>query len=197
MEQRAITLCCPNCGGKIVPGQKECDWCHSPVIITRIDELENMGTPQINKYVREYSKILAQDSDAIGINKSIGLCYLKLRLIEKALIAFEHAMDDDPDDNEIYYYTAICLLKGKKAFLSQLPTINRILEYLNAAIMLEEKGIYYYFMAYIKYDYFERKHLRSEPRSSDLFKLALERGVLQEQKEQLYELLGVEKPDML
>jgi len=36
-------------------------------------------------------------------------------------------------------------------------------EYLNAAIMIELRGIYHYFLAYVKHDYFERKYLNIAP----------------------------------
>lgn len=60
------------------------------------------------------------------------MCYLKLKMYDKALGAFEKAIEDNFDDSEIYFYAAICLLNGKKAFLNQRPTIDKILEYLNA-----------------------------------------------------------------
>lgn len=48
------------------------------------------------------------------------------------------------------------------------PNINKAEEYLNAACMIEPKGFYYLFWAYIKYDYFERKFLNTSPDYKEL-----------------------------
>ena len=125
------------------------------------------------------------------------MCYLKLKMYDKALGAFEKAIEDNFDDSEIYFYAAICLLNGKKAFLNQRPTIDKILEYLNAALMIDPKGIYYYFMAYIKYDYFERKHFRTSPNYVDALQMANEAGLSDFDIEQLYTILNVARPDCI
>ena len=52
------------------------------------------------------------------------------------------------------------LLEGKKAFLTTRTVINQIETYINDAISIEDKGVYYYFWAYIKYDYYKRKSFR-------------------------------------
>ena len=95
--------------------------------------------------------------------------------------------------SETYFYAAICLLKGQKAFLTQRPIIDKIEEYLNAAIMIEPKGIYYFFWAYIKRDYYERKFFKTAPNSKELMKSALDAGLSQEDVKQLTEILGVGK----
>ena len=48
-------------------------------------------------------------------------------------------------------------IRGKKAFLSNKSTITQIETFINDAISIESKGVYYYFMAYIKFDYYKRK----------------------------------------
>jgi hypothetical protein len=86
---------------------------------------------------------------------------------------------------------------GKKAFLNQRPTIDKILEYINAAIMIEPKGIYYYYLAYIKYDYFERKHFRTSPNYLEAIRMATDAGLSDYDIEQMYAILGVARPDVL
>ena len=63
------------------------------------------------------------------------------------------------DQPDVFFYAAVSLLKGQKAFVAPRAAIDKCLEYLNAALMIEPKGIYQYFLAYIKYDYFSRKYL--------------------------------------
>lgn len=156
-----------------------------------------MPIQEVNKYAGVYRKALTENPDNTELNKSIAMCYLKLKMYDKALGAFEKAIEDNFDDSEIYFYAAVCLLNGKKAFLNQRSTIDKILEYLNAAIMIEPKGIYYYFMAYIKYDYFERKHFRTLPNYVDALQMANEAGLSDYDIEQLYLILNVVRPDCI
>jgi tetratricopeptide (TPR) repeat protein len=126
------------------------------------------------------------------------MCYLKLGLHDKALSAFEKAMEDNFDNSETFFYAAICLLKGKKAFLVQRPEIDRIEKYINAALAIEpNKGIYHYFMAYIKYDYFERKSLNTTPTYRAKLAEAKAAGISPVDIEQLFGILGVPRPDVL
>jgi len=100
------------------------------------------------------------------LNGALGICFLKLKLHDKALPFFEKAMEDNFADPNPYYYAAVCLLKGKKAFLAMRPEIDAMERYLEAAINLEPKGIFYYFRAYIKYDYYG---YRTEEQEKALF----------------------------
>lgn len=124
-------------------------------------------------------------------------CYLKLKLYDKAISCFDKALEDNLEDSEICFYAAVALLKGKKAFLTSRPVINKIEEYLNAAIMIEPRGIYYYFWAYIKYDYYYRKHFRSTPDYQKLLETASSSGYSEYDVHNLFDLLEVKKPDAM
>lgn len=197
MGQQIIELNCPGCGARVSTAQKECDWCHAPIIVSTFNSVYSMPMPEVNKYASTYRKALTENPDNIELNNSIAMCYLKLKLYDKALPAFESAMADNFDNSETFFYAAICLLKGKKAFLQQRPTIDKILEYIDAATMIEPRGIYYYFHAYIKYDYFARKRFNVSPNYLEVLALANQYGYSQFDIEQLYGILGVEKPDCL
>ena len=153
--------------------------------------------PEVNKYANEYRKALSDNPDNKDLNTSIAMCYLKLKLYDKALSAFEKAIEDNFDNSETFFYAAICLLQGNKAFLTQRPTIDKIEEYINAALMIEPKGIYYYFWSYIKYDYFNRKYFNTNPTYQEAFQMAVDNGVSEFDKEQLFSILGVPKPDCI
>lgn len=75
--------------------------------------------------------------------------------------------------------------------------INKAEEYLNAACMIEPKGFYYLFGAYIKYDYFERKFLNTSPDYKELLQQSIDAGCTQNDKERLFAILGVECPHQL
>ena len=122
------------------------------------------------------------------------MCYLKLKLYDKALPAFELAMEDNFDNSETFFYAAVCLLKGKKPFLAMRPEIDKIVEYINAALMIEPRGIYYYFLAYIKYDYFNRKFFKTSPTYQEALAMAEQAGYSPFDTEQLFAILGVERP---
>ena len=194
MSYQVIEINCPGCGARVSIGQKECKWCHNPVIISTFNSVYSMPMPEVNKFAGAYRKALAENPDNQELNNSAAMCYLKLKLYDKALPAFEKAMEDNFDNSETFFYAAICLLQGKKAFLQQRPTIDKILEYLNAALMIEPKGIYYYFLAYIKYDYFDRKNLNSSPNYRELLSVANNEGLSELDVEQLYSILNVSRP---
>ena len=63
--------------------------------------------------------------------------------------------------------------------------------------MIEPKGIYYYFLAYIKYDYFARKYFKTSPSYQEALAMANDAGLSAFDIEQLYGILGVVRPDCL
>ena len=119
--------------------------------------------PLANKYVSTYRNVLQDSPDNREINNSVAMCYLKLRIYDKALNTFEKAMEDNFDNSETFFFAAVCLLRGQKAFNTPKNDIKKAMEYVNAALMIEPRGIYYYFLAYIKFDFYKRKHLNITP----------------------------------
>lgn len=196
MGQQVVELNCPGCGARVNTGQKECDWCHKPIVISTFNSVYSMTMPEVNKYASTYKNALGDHPDNDELNKSVAMCYLKLKLYDKALVAFETAIEDNFDDSETYFYAATCLLKGKKAFLAQRNDINKCIEYINAANMIEPRGIYYYFIAYIKYDFFERKYLNTTPDYRECLSMANEFGTSEYDINMLFDILGVAKPSV-
>lgn len=194
MSYKAERLVCPGCGFPIEPGMKECPAGH-PVSISTFNSVYDMPMPLVNKYANTYKKDLMDAPEDQELNHSLGICYLKLKLHDKALSAFEKAMEENFDNSESFFYAAISLLKGKKAFLAQRADIDKAVEYINAAIMIEPKGIYYYFLAYIKYDYFERKFLNSSPNYRECVQTAYDIGTSNFDKVMLFDILGVALPN--
>ncbi|GHV09684.1 hypothetical protein FACS1894162_0780 [Bacteroidia bacterium] len=152
---------------------------------------------EVNKYAGAYRKALADNPDNQELNTSIAMCYLKLKLYDKAIPAFEKAIEDNFDNSETFFYAAVSLLRGQKAFVAQRADIDKIVEYLNAALMIEPKGIYYYFLSYIKCDYFSRKYLNTTPTCEEVLQTAKDAGVSQNDVQDLFSILGVEIPENL
>ncbi|AWY98613.1 hypothetical protein [Blautia argi] len=63
--------------------------------------------------------------------------------------------------------------------------------------MIENLGIYYYFWAYIKYDYYTKKFLNTSPTWQELILKAQEIGLSETDVEQLYLILGIDRPSCL
>lgn len=197
MEYKTIEIKCPGCGARVTTDQKFCEWCDRPILVSTFQSVAEMPMPELGKYARAYQNAAAENPDHIGINKSAAFCFLKLKMYDKALPAFEKAVQDNFDDSEIYFYAAVCLLHGKRAYMGQKAVIDQAIEYLNAANMIEPKGIYYYLLAYIKYDFYTMKQLRIKPDYQDDLNTAVNAGLSCYDVEQLYRLLDVPKPDCL
>lgn len=197
MSLQVIQINCPTCGARATIDQKECEWCGNPLIISSFNSVYSMPTPEVNKFARAYSEGLAASPNDRVLNNSAAMCWLKLKLYAKAIPAFEKAMQENFDNSETFFYAAVALLQGKKAFVQQRTTIDKIVEYINAALMIEPKGIYYYFLAYIKYDYFERKFLNVKPNFKETLRLAKDAGYSEFDVDQLYSILGIDRPAVL
>jgi tetratricopeptide (TPR) repeat protein len=169
-------------------------YCRKPVVISTFNSVYEMQMPEVNKYAGTYRKALAENPDDQELNYSIAACYLKLKMYDKASEAFETAMQDNFDNSEAFFYAAVCLLKGKRPFLQTKPVISKLEEYMNAALMIEPRGIYYYFLAYVKYDYYAQKGFRSSPSHVELLQSAAAAGYSSHDVEALFDILGVARP---
>ncbi len=195
MNVCAIT--CPGCGERLSLDMKTCPSCRKPVIITSFGGIRGMSAPETNKYIAQYKKALTDAPDNAAVNTSIAFCYLNLKIYDKALLAFDKAAEENFDNPETFFYAAVCLLNGKKAFFAPRPTIDKILQYIDAANMIERRGVHYLLSAYVKYDYFARKCYSVSPEYSDDLGSAKELGVAHADAVGLFELLGVERPSAL
>lgn len=70
-------------------------------------------------------------------------------------------------------------------------------EYIHAALIIEPKGIYYFFWSYIKYDYCNRNFFSTKPSYQEALQMATDNGVSEFDKEQLFSILAVPRPDCL
>lgn len=197
MAHQIVELECPGCGKAITTSTQQCPQCFREIVISTFNSVSGMSPLEINKQANAYRKAMINNPNNQTLNMSIAFCYLKLKLYEKAIPCFEKAIEDNFDNSETYFYAAIALLKGKKAFLSPRSVIDKIEEYIQAAIMIEPKGIYYYFWAYIRYDHHFRKSYRMTPNYQELLAQAKQIGLSQTDIVELYKILEVERPEVL
>lgn len=196
METQNIDLECPGCGRPVSISQKECS-CGRPIIISTFQSISGMSLPELNKYARTYQNALKDCPESIEISNSIAMCYLKLKMYDNAYAAFEKAIESNFDNPETYFYAAVSLLSGQKAFLATRQKIDKIEELINAATMIEPRGIFYVFWSYIKHDYFKRKFLKTSPDYQEVLTLAKEYGFSEIDRENLFTLLNVDCPSAL
>lgn len=190
MAYQSIDLRCKGCGAPIAVDDVMCSYCYRPIVVSTFNSVYSMPMEKVKKCSGLLQNELKKNPNDAEYNNSLAMCYLKLKLYDKAQSSFEKAIECDFDNSETYFYTAVALLKGKKPFLHTRDVIQKILEYLDAAIMIEEKGIYYYFMAYVKKDYFERKYLISRPKSNELLNIAKQKGYSEYDVKQLNDILN-------
>lgn len=184
---------CPHCTAPVNPDMERCPYCDEKIYMTSFNDLSSFSVPQVQKCRQAYQQCLVSDPANPTLNLSVGLCYLKLKLFDEAYSYFSKAMDGNFDDSEPYFYAAISLIKGKKAFLHTRPEIDRMIELVDAANSIEERGIYHYFLAYLKYDYFKRKFLNTTPNYKDYLARAQRAGCSAMDMAQIFEMMGVEK----
>lgn len=197
MANRVIEMKCPGCGARVSTDQTTCMFCRKPITISTFNSVYTMPMPEVNKYANAYRQTLAENPDNQDLNNSLAMCYLKLKMYDKAGEAFAKAIENNFDNSESFFYAAVCALQGKKAFTQVRGTIDKIEEYLQAATMIEPRGIYYYFWAYIKYDYYSRKYLTTSPNYQQMLATAKQSGFSPYDADQLFEILGVARPSCL
>ena len=132
------------------------------------------------------------DSEVLAI--SLGMCFMKLKLYDKAYEAFDKAIAAYTENPEVYFMAAACALAGKKAFLAGKANVDKALSYLKIAIDVEPRGIFYLFDAYLRFDFYKRKFLNIKPAYNESLMRAKKRGYSPADAQMLFELLGVDMP---
>ena len=192
-----IELKCPGCGARVQINQKECEWCHAPITISSMSDIFNMSATNISKYSKSYEGDLAENPDNAELNNSLAMCYLKMGFYDKALEKFDKAIEQDLNNPETYLYAAVSVLAGRKPFLIPRFEIDKIERYIDAALMIEENGLYRYFQAYIKYDYFKRKFFKTSPTWEECLIQAKQDSFSPADVNQLFSILKQEIPDCM
>ena len=187
---------CPGCNARILESHSICEWCKQPIVIKNFKTISKKNKLEINKYTNTYKNMLILNNvNKFDINKALGICFLKLKLFDKSLTFFEKSLEFNIDDSEVYYYIALSFLNGKKPYLNSRKIIDKILENIEAAIMIDAKNKYYYLMAYIKYDYFFRKSYKTNPTYKDIL-FNINGKIDDEEIEEIFEIIGIDRIDL-
>ena len=197
MAVKMIDLKCSGCGFALAPSNVECPRCGNAITVTSFNSVYAQDLPTLNKLSRSLDKDLRDGSspDLNGdIKFTLGGCYLRLKLYDKALLRFEEAIEENFNNPEASFYAAVSLLKGKKPFFAPMANIKKAIEYVNAALMVENRGVFHYFLAYIKYDFYARKCLRISPTWQEELTSALSTNLSPTDCDMLFDILNVERP---
>jgi hypothetical protein len=197
MADKVNAINCPSCGAPVSRSDKICEFCNREIIVTSFSTISSLLPAELQKYSTAYKALAEKEPLDASLKMSFGFCSLKLKVYDLAISSFETAIEQHVDNPEVYFYAAVAQLRGKKAFLASRQVIDKSESYINAAIELEERPIFYYFLAYIKYDYYERKSYRSSPSYDELLNKSLETGLNESEVSDLHELLCVQRPQQL
>ena len=196
MEAKEIN--CPGCQAPLSIDMKTCPYCGRPVVITTFSAVNSLSNLDLNRYQANIGKNIAAGKGNESENEaSLGFIFLKLKLYSKANEHFSKAVDTYFDSAELFMAAAVAKLEGKKAFLNTRDIINECERYLNIAIEIEPRGIFYYFLAYLRYDYHFRKGFRVSPTYMEYLRKAVDVGVSHADINTLFDMLGVAIPDQI
>ncbi|MBP5387289.1 MAG: hypothetical protein J6Y97_07910 [Prevotella sp.] len=185
-----ISMKCPNCGASITTQTKQCEFCQSDILIKSFKNLATMPTLQVNKYMASYRSAAAENPDSKDLNTSIGLCFLRLKKYNQATEYFVKAQADNFDDATPFFYAAVARLQGKKPFMHSRQEIDKMMEDIQAAMDIEPSTEQYYFMSYIKRDYFNRKFLNTSPTWGEYMQEAIDNGLTAADVEEFHAMVG-------
>jgi tetratricopeptide (TPR) repeat protein len=185
-----ISMKCPSCGASITTQTKQCDYCQSDILVKSFKNLAAMPLPQVNKYMAAYQSASAEHPDNNDVNASVGLCFLRLKKYDQALNYLEKAQADNFEDATPFFYAAVARLKGRKPFLLNRQEIDQIMTDIEAAMSIEPKAEQYYFMSYIKRDYFKRKFLNTTPSWEEYMQEAVDNGLSAADVEEFHAMVG-------
>lgn len=197
MGTKVVDLVCPGCGASLSVDQKICKFCRRAVTVSTFRSVYDMTGEDFREYKQACEDSLKQEPNDNGLHFSVAMCYMKIGLYQEAGLELDKAIANNFDNSEAYFYKAITMLDKKIAKGFPRDHINKIEDYLQAAIQVEPKGIYYYFAAYIRYDYHERKFLNVKPNYKQLLQMAKQNGYSEYDVEQLYSMLEVPRPKVL
>lgn len=158
-------LKCKGCGANLSPSISKCEYCQSENIITTKEnpfKLDKKISKQYSNYYKSKAKENPSDVEALF---SVGLFYLKMKLYDLAATNFENAIKIEPDNADLYYYYSLSLIKGRRIKTLKFPEIKKVEEYLNTALQLDDKEVFYYLSGLIKQDYYNSNGLLNRGKS--------------------------------
>lgn len=192
MTLSASTLECPNCGARILPQARVCDYCHSAIIVRRIQEVGNKDEETLNRYVKLYKNSLKKDNgESVETLTALAICLLKRGAYDESIGTLKKAVSLLPEDGESHYLLALALMRKKRPYRHTLKEIKKIVEYLETALTYSTSGKYYYLLYLIQNDFYDQKRLKNGKNSQELLTEAVNNEVDDEEILECKEYCGL------
>lgn len=182
---------------------KKCSYCREPLLMTGLLEAKRAtknNPAKIQIAIANTTKNMASggQNDAASV-LSLGMLYLLKGAYENAITRFKQVIDLDPACADAYYYLSIALLGGQKPFVKQIAVIKQIEENLLSAEAFaegddEKLAQINYLLAYVKYDFYSRKFLRTMPSYNEVLVKSVAYGLTMEDRIDLFEILKQPRP---
>ena len=164
---------CPNCGAITSAQKKICDYCHTTIFISRIQEVEDKRPEELNRYIQFYKKRLRNSKgESVETFTALGICLLKRNAYDEAIQNLETALNLLPEDGESHYFLTLAIMRKKRPYLHTLKEIKKVVEYLETALTYTTSGKYYYLLYLIQKDFYDKKRLRNGKTAQDLLEKA-------------------------
>ena len=197
----ATVIKCYNCGNETIfqlgEDIKKCRSCKQTIVMKKLDEVNKLSPIQKeiqkNNLQTSLNKI-DNTSDRNEIIMSLGLIALSSGSYNVAQTFFKQLIDQNYAVGDVYYYYCLALLNGKRPFLHMRSTVDQIIQYLDFALALETKGVYYYLEALMVYDYYKLKSLRYDKQYTELLQMASYFGVSSSDTDEIYNVIKMNKP---
>lgn len=197
MAMEVVDLKCPGCGAPIDTTQADCKYCGRPIVVRTLNTFNTMDRETANKYQTVYKGILKEEPNNAEVNASMGMYLLNIGSYGKALEKFEKAIEDEVDNSEAFFWAGVSMLNGKRPFITPKATIEKAIEYATSASMIENRGIYNYFISYLKYDFYFQKMLKISPDYQEELQTAIMNNVTLEDINILSQVMKVQFPEEL
>ena len=182
-------LKCPNCGATVSIDQTECDYCGSRLFISSFYSIPYFTDDMLRTQMHEEYEL--EDETLELLSKA--LCLLKLRMFKEAEENYKKIISENINNDECFFLLSIAMLEGKKPFLHKKNEIDEMILYIENAILLKPKGIYYLVYSYFIKNYYEKKKMRYRNSSIYCLEKSSELGVSEGDKQILKQLIDWEE----
>lgn len=195
-----VNLKCSNCGESLSESMMRCPSCDQPVVVRNVSSLLGLNHAQLSARRSAVDRELMGRCDGsfdAAADFTVGCCLLRLKMYEQSIERLARAISTDPYNVESLFCSAIAALRGRKAFVTPLADLRQAQKFIEAAILIDERPIFRFFLAYIKQDFYDRRCLKIEPNWRWEFQRALSLGLGADDRAELFDLLGQACPEIL
>ncbi len=106
--------------------------------------LKDMDKAETGVYLNYYRELVTKNPSNHKAWFGLGICCLHYRIYSTAVNDFLKALQLVPSEAEYYYYYALSLCRGNNPSCLTAETINKVIDHIKAAIVLDDQQAKYY-----------------------------------------------------